>query len=518
LFKFIVFSFLAVGFLSCGSSIQVDLFDQNLSPLNVDPPVVTEINPLTDSFSVTLADFSLSVGDLPGVSSSSYTVLEDFNGDGFLDSVISPGSGLLTTNIENTLVISGKDNSILYNFTPSNHILEGAEHLVVNDLNNDGVMDIITIHTFTELNAYSGIDGTLLWQTPITSIQAPILKELEDVNSDGKNDFLLENIFAGRDYYTVYSGIDGTVLWEQDYALFGKVLDINVPDKDVDGLKDILIWDWGIGARVISSATGLVIQSCASVAADQMTIGDDYNNDGTNDYIEFEWDESIRPVVISGLDCSVLYTVVATGLGSVYSKSLLEDVNSDTVEDFLINESTFDTNRGKISIISGNDGAILHSLAGPAQNCDFKFEDTISDINSDGIKDLYTTHVTATLRNVITVYSGADLSEIYQISSDTLIGESFDVKVFDTDLNGDGVIDLIMSNLEYDSDRGRVYIFSGSDGSLIKSFDGENQGDELSGVSLTDIDGNGKLELNLSAAGFNSNLGKIYVYELNESF
>ncbi len=81
------------------------------------------------------------------------------------------------------------------------------------------------------------------------------------------------------------------------------------------------------------------------------------------------------------------------------------------------------------------------------------------------------------------------------------------------DVNGDGVADVAVGapGLESSSLTGKVYLFSGADGSLLFTKSGEYAGDRFgfAVAGLSDLNGDGKGDIAVSAIDFNS--GKIYI-------
>jgi hypothetical protein len=72
------------------------------------------------------------------------------------------------------------------------------------------------------------------------------------------------------------------------------------------------------------------------------------------------------------------------------------------------------------------------------------------------------------------------------------------------DATGDGRPDLAIGAPGYDSTRGRVYLVSGADGAIARTWDGERRGDQFgSAVALgPDVDGDGRAELVVGASSF----------------
>jgi hypothetical protein len=524
-FNLLVMIVLASTLMSCLGKIDVD-FREKGATNGAQPGKTPKADPIPIALtegSVENLNLSFSYRDNIYVRNSIFSVEEDFNSDGYLDIVVS--RGFTNDSIDSTYVYSGKDNSLLLTLSDNVSSSQSVEHFIANDLNNDGIKDIIVFSVFSQLNAYSGSDGSLLWQNSTGQpLHSPVLHQTEDIDSDGVDDIVMYNLFAGQDDYTLVSGTDGTKAWSSNYSFSGKITNVNTQDEDADGLQDLLVEELRDGPYILSSATGSVITGCPAIdsginptGSDSYIVGDDYDDDGQGDYIRFHYDARNPPAVFSSGTCSLLYSMPVNG-SLTSSTNLLGDVDSDGVNDFFIEDKSFNTNRGSINLISGVDGSIIMTISGAVDNAKLTLVNTIDDINNDGHKDLYTTHVTAVTTNVITVYSGKNLSQIHSFASEVTAGEYFDVELFNHDLNGDGVNDLVISNSMFDNSRGKIYFYSGSNGELLKTLEGENENDLLSGVTLTDIDADGNLEINFSASGYNVNRGKMYTYDLSNFF
>jgi hypothetical protein len=192
----------------------------------------------------------------------------------------------------------------------------------------------------------------------------------------------------------------------------------------------------------------------------------------------------------------------------------LGDINGDAAADYIVTAPFFPTGQpfpgGKFYVVSGRDGQVLHSVASPGVPVFGYSAKDAGDVNGDSVGD----YVVGSFAAVM-VYSGATHG-ILQIWSRQ--GEFFGSSVAGVgDLNGDGHDDIVVG-ARYASDRvansGRVYAYSGGDGSLLWSRRGGHEGDEL-GTALGrvgDVDGDGIPDVIAGARGAGSgNEGRCYV-------
>lgn len=273
-----------------------------------------------------------------------------------------------------------------------------------------------------------------------------------DVNADGFADLIVgahndnEN-GPGVGSARVYSGVDGTILYtfygETAYNYFGVSVS-GAGDVNADGFADVIV-----GA---------------------------YLNDNNGTY-------SGNAQIFSGIDGTVLYTFNGDSefdrFGLVVSEA--GDVNSDGFADVIVGADLDDNtgvNSGSARVFSGIDGALLYTFNGDGPFDYFgRSVNTAGDVNDDGVNDLI---VGAPGDNSARVFSGIDGSILYDFSgvfSPDLFGGSVSGA---GDVNGDGYDDVIVGAYEHTSiDIGMARVFSGADGSLLYSFEGDDPFDRL---------------------------------------
>lgn len=296
-----------------------------------------------------------------------------------------------------------------------------------------------------------------------------------DVNNDGRNDFVVGapedgNLFGGGEgFVRVYSGLNGSTLYTINGVTnddrFGLSVD-GAGDLNADGFADIVV-----GAPGFNSGAGRVyVKSGAN---------------GTTNLFTFD---SVGPFDAHG-------TVVA-GLG---------DVNNDGVPDVLGASPTAaggGSNRGTARIYSGATGAVLTTINGAANNDRFGVSaDGIGDINGDGFGDFVIGSYFAGAR----VYSGNGFGVLFNFPA-TTVDDRFGFAVAGAgDVNGDGIKDILVGapqdgNL-FAPGSGFVRIYSGANGSIIRTLNGATAGDRF-GIAVAgarDMDGDLKAEVIVGA-------------------
>ncbi len=190
----------------------------------------------------------------------------------------------------------------------------------------------------------------------------------------------------------------------------------------------------------------------------------------------------------------------------------LGDINGDGVNDAILSapfhSAPGTTSSGKIYVYSGNDGALLNAFAGD----DFEqlgySVSTAGDVNNDGVPDYIAGGTGAfggpdLFRGRVVVFSGADHSILHDIIGP--IGDRYGASVAGAgDLNGDNYGDFIVG-APRTGFIGKVYAYSGQDGSLLWSVDGFGFGGGLglgtAAGKVGDVTGDGVPEVVVGAAG-----------------
>jgi hypothetical protein len=230
--------------------------------------------------------------------------------------------------------------------------------------------------------------------------------------------------------------------------------------------------------------------------------GPDADGDGLSDVIVGAPKEDVGPTLAAGR-----VTVHASGDGQTVrvfispdfqkhgwfgsAVASVPDVNGDGKADWLVgapnegNENDEFTGRGRVYIFSGSAGALLRVIKSPNEEAGGHFGAAVAglaDINGDGSGD-----VVIGAPNEDPGNSPSNCGRVYVISGKTgavirayvaqnqqaggVFGEHIAVV---PDANGDGKADLAVSAVGMDvngvQDAGRVYLFNGAEGGLLRSF------------------------------------------------
>ncbi len=198
-----------------------------------------------------------------------------------------------------------------------------------------------------------------------------------------------------------------------------------------------------------------------------------------------------------------------------FSVSGAGDVNRDGYSDLIIGAYKDDNNgkddSGSARVISGFNGSTLYQFNGVA--ADDRFGQSVSaagDVNGDSYADLVVGAELASRNgpqsgsaSVFSGFNGTLLQTFNGNSSGDQLGSAVSGA---GDFNGDGYDDIIVGASKANG-RGSVSVFSGIDGSTLLSLNGDSSGD-LYGYSVSgagDINGDGQRDLIVGSLGDDTN-------------
>lgn len=305
-------------------------------------------------------------------------------------------------------------------------------------------------------------------------------------------------------------------------------------DTDGDGKQDIASAG-GQAADIYDNpagGSGLVRHLSAGQA---ISWYGDYNHDGYDDILIGAADYSglnmLGSVAIySGLDGSVLFSREGPESDDGFGSKVFNvgDYDADGVDDILVSAPAAGTSTsfavGAAFVVSAANGQILETIKGTtAEERVGSGIAALGDINADGVPDFAVgssgfdgaAGTDCGRVQVISGINGSDLMVIEGEQAGSLFGKEVSLV---NDINGDGKVDFGVGATMFDgvagTDSGKVYIFSGLNGSIIHAIEGEQVNSEF-GAAISaagDFDHAGTNDFAIGAPNFDSGWGKMYLY------
>ena len=195
------------------------------------------------------------------------------------------------------------------------------------------------------------------------------------------------------------------------------------------------------------------------------------------------------------------------------------DVNGDGVEDLIVGARLADTNgedSGCARVYSGKDGRVLYTFHGDAAGDEFGVSVSgAGDVNGDGFADVMVGAYLADHQGgdsgSVRVFSGADGSILRTFHGEARSQFGFSLSRVG-DVNGDGCDDVVVGariEVTTNGSSGTARVFSGATGEELFTFVGDSRGDEF-GVSVSgagDVNGDGRGDVIVGARRDDNNGG-----------
>lgn len=294
-------------------------------------------------------------------------------------------------------------------------------------------------------------------------------------------------------------------------------------DVDADGYTDLAVGlpDLGL-VRVYSGQTGLKIRQLSGAATGdrfgwELISPGDVDGDGRPDLAVAAngngvgQDPYLR--LFSGAGGSVLWHVEVPSVPNAYwsAPAVLADRDGDGLRDLVIGQyGPAGSGPGSVQVFSGATGAPLLRIDGAPGTDELHASavDTAGDVDGDGVADLLVGDpLFDNMRGRALLYSGSDASLIRTFDAPAL-AEGFGRDVASVeDVDGDGVREIFIAapgEPVGTGETGRVRLYSGSDATLLLTIDGEDSPGISGGFggnldSVSDLDGDGLRDLFLTA-------------------
>jgi len=358
------------------------------------------------------------------------------------------------------------------------------------------------------------LDGSQTWEAFGSAVASA-----GDVNGDGTPDFIIGStvydngaiINAGA--ARVYSGVDSSLLYEYIGASQAESLGRSVAglgDVDLDGFDDFIISSpysvdgGGIlrgSATVYSGATGMPIYVIVNPSPDPpfarlVSAAGDVNGDGQPDFMIAVPEANPGGIhsagsvfLYSGATGQVIYQIDGTEQTDYLGSGISEagDIDGDGFDDFIIGsegaDSTLVRNSGVATVYSGFDLSILFQFSG--EEVSQRMGSAVTgnqDVNGDGIPDFMIgasgwSRGFGNAQGSVYVFSGSSGERLFRFRGQSPVAMLGQVISFAGDLDRDGYADFFFGSPNNSSGGieagGLGTLFSGATGNLIHTFSGE---------------------------------------------
>lgn len=357
-----------------------------------------------------------------------------------------------------------------------------------------------------------------------------IARNIGDVDGDGLNDVTTsapgkaaEGPQAGKVY--VYSSGSGKLLWSrtgQPGHRLGQGIEA-AGDINSDGIPDVIAGaPGGERAFLYSGRDGALLLTLKG-AQEGETFGHkvadvgDFDGDGHGDVLvgaplnDQVGQDAGRAAVFSGKDGSILLEVFGQEAGDRFGNAGA-GVSRDGHSWLVVgapNAGPGDRGRTYVYRDAASEPSFIIEAEETGARLGGMFVSVVGDVDNDGTPDIYASDWAdgslGPSTGRIYIHSGNNGRRLLTLAGEAA-GDGFGIGPADAgDVDGDGHADLIIGAWQHGSaapSGGKVYLYSGKDGSLLRAITSKVPGDTFGfdATGMGDIDGDGRIDYLLTSA------------------
>ncbi len=476
-----------------------------------------------------MPSFSQSAEIITGNDPNSVAV-GDLNGDGKPDIVVANEySDDVSVLLNNT--IPGDPTQ---SFLPPVDYATGVHpvSVAIRDLNGDGLLDIIVVNessytasVLLNTTAPGASNATFAGQQTFDTGAAPFSVETADLNGDGKPDLIVANANDNSTSVLLNTTVTGattlTFADQQVYPAGAAPRAVTVADLNGDGLPDLIIADDGgpaggyvsvlLNTTVIGAANvqpGFPLSAAGAVSSRPFSVAmGDLNGDGRPDLVVADFYSFYVSVLLNttapGATAPTFAPTVNINAGPAPASVAVADFNGDGMPDIVV--AVFGGEYAAVILNTTVPGATTPTFAPTATFATGNGPTSVAvaDLNGDGLPDLVVANEISNNVSVLlnTTAPGATPPTFAPATNFNTGSGPRSVAV--ADLNGDGLLDLVVAN----STSGNVSVLmnTAAPGATVPKFSAAvnyTVGTSPLSVAVGDLNGDGKPDI--VVANFNS--------------